>query len=317
MNASIIIPTLNRPEYLEKLLADIFSGTLLPEEILIIEQGDVAATKQLAAKYENRGVRLRILFESEKSLPVARNTGVRESKGDVLFFFDDDMSVGVRYLEIALLYLETHPGALGVTGSYMKREKGWTLKRLIGVLFCVFSFKSRNIVLASGANDYIRGTNLQYEQTVEWLYGGNMVLRKEVFNHGFQFNSRFKRWGFGEDVMLTYQLHKAFPGSLRYLPGLEIGHMSAISNKILNAEALRMKVIYRYVFWRREVFKGGILQALMYIWSQVGLSGLELMQHPSKYTAHELVSSYWYLFKNHAVIATESIDYNQFIFRAP
>lgn len=311
MKTSVIIPTLNRPEHLSRLLKDLCSGTRLPDEILVIEQGDWARSEEIASQFS----RVRVLYELEKSLPVARNTGIRESTGDILFFFDDDMSVGEQYLEVAITYLEAHADVLGVTGSYMKGERAWTPKRFLGVLFCVYSFKSRNSVLPSGSNDYIRGKNLSLEQSVEWLYGGNMVLRKEVFAQGFAFNPRFRRWGFGEDVMLTYQIHKAFPGSLRFLPGLEVGHSFATSNKMLNAEALRMKVIYRYIFWRREVSTGSVLQTLMYLWSQIGLSGLELMQYPAKDTMHTLIDSYWYLLRNHTAIFAEAVDYNQFIFR--
>lgn len=314
MRISVVVATLGRPNHIKNLLDSLIANTALPDEMVIIEQGDIEVLEGVINPYRNT-FPIKIVFQEEKSTSVARSTGVKESTGDVLFFFDDDMILDSNYIAVAKEYMQNNENVLGVTGSYMKNEKAWTLKRVLGVFFCVYSWKSKNTILPSGSNDYIRGGNLNIIQPVEWLYGGNMILRRQVFTEGFDFNHSFKKWSFGEDVMLTYGIHKAHLGMLVYLPSLNIKHNHAVENKMLNEEALRMKIIYRYIFWRREVYNGNILYVLAYLWSQVGLCGLDLVLYPSVNTFKTQIKTYIYLMKYHQEITEEKIDYNQFIFK--
>ena len=76
---SIIIPSLDREQYLFntiKLLAPQL-GTL--DEILIINQG-----KEL---FFNSDKKIKIIHQKEKSLTKARNNGIHHSKGQFLLFF--------------------------------------------------------------------------------------------------------------------------------------------------------------------------------------------------------------------------------------
>lgn len=312
MTVSAIIPTLDRQDRVRSLVEALTAGTLVPDEIVIVEQGDVAETRRALSGFES----VNVCFHEEQSLATARNRGIAESFGALLIFLDDDMKVGNTYVEEAVRHFEAHPETLGATGSFMRDEPVWTWKRVLGALFLVYSWHARNVVLPSGSYDYLRGDALHAEQEVEWLYGGNMIIRRLVFERGFSFNPRFRRWSFGEDAMFSYQLYKAFPGSLRYLPQLSVAHGMATENKMLNADALRMRIVYRYVFWRSEVYDGKIARLFAYLWSQVGLSGLELMHHPITETLSVLIHSYGYLLRNHKAIAEDRLDYNQFVFNS-
>lgn len=311
MRISVIIATLGRPDHVKTLIKSLSENTRLPDEVLLIEQVNTQPLEALVASVVD--VPIKVIFQKEKSASQARQRGADESVGDVLVFLDDDMIVGKDYLNIVGKHLSREPNTLGLTGSYMKGEKAWTIKRVLGVFFGVYSWRSQNIVLYSGSNDYIRGRNLKYEQTVEWLYGGNMVLRRSIFEEGYAFNPNFLRWSFGEDVMLTYSINKKYPKSLRYLPELEVKHNHGVGNKILNIQATRMKIIYRYIFWQKEVYQGRFLSLLAYLWSQIGLSGLEILQYPSFSVIKTLGESYLYLFNNRKSILSEKVDYNSFI----
>lgn len=312
MTVAVVIPTLNRQKRVRSLVSSLNAGSLVPDEIVVIEQGDVEETRRSLAGFKIA----KVFFQEEPSLAMARNRGIAESSGTLLIFLDDDMTIGNTYVEEAVRHFEARPETLGATGSFMRDEPVWTWKRVLGVLFFVYSWHPRNIVLPSGSYDYIRGNALNFEQEVEWLYGGNMIVRRSVFEQGFSFNPHFKRWSFGEDAMFSYQLYKTFPGSLRYLPQLSVGHGMATENKMLNADALRMRIVYRFVFWHSEVYAGKTLHLLAYLWSQIGLAGLEIMQRPMLRTLVVLLQSYVYLLTNHRSIVEGQLDYNQFVFRS-
>jgi glycosyltransferase involved in cell wall biosynthesis len=314
MTISVIVATYGRPNQIKNLLDSLLTNTVLPDEVIVVEQGDVEELKKTTNFYQGR-FPIKTFFQEEKSASTARARGVKESRGEVLVFLDDDMTVGADFLEVVRNYLSDNPLVLGLTGSYMKEEPAWTLKRIIGVLFGVYSWQSRNVILPSGCNDYIRSKNLNKVQSVEWLYGGNMILRRSLFDEGFQFNPNFKKWSFGEDVMLTYKIYKKYPNSLYYLPQLVVKHNHATENKMLNEEVIRMKIIYRYIFWRQEVYNGKPLRFLAYVWSQIGLIGLDLLLYPSIKTFKAQIKSYLYIIHNHREIIAGEIDYNSFIFK--
>lgn len=312
MTISVIVATLNRPEHVRVLLKSLSENTRLPDEVVIVEQGNLPALESVVQDY-NKIFPIRLLFESQKSLAVARDRGQKAGLGDVLIFCDDDIEFNTLYIQTVFDYLSENGDVLGMTGSYMFNTPAWTIKRFFGLLFGVYSLRQANVVLPSGCYDYVRGPALNKLQIVEWLYGCNMVLRRNVFEIGFRFYTKFTRWSFGEDVMFSYPIHRRFPNTLRYHPKLKVFHNQGSSNKMVNVEALRMRILYRYIFWRREVYQGQFFNFLAYLWSQIGLSGLEMTQQPSLTTAYTLIKSYKYLYFNHKKIFAEQVNYNDFI----
>lgn len=312
---SVIVATLNRPHRVRELLDSILKNTVLPNEVILVEQGDVEKlTAEIGSVSEFEKLNIKIIHQTIASLSLARQRGVEESAGEILIFLDDDMLVTENFLEVANDFLNKNPNILGLTGSFMKDEPAWTFKKVLGVLFFIYSFRCQNVVLMSGCYDYVRGSNQKTEQIAEWLFGGNMVVRRRVFQEGIGFNTNFLRWSFGEDAMFSYEIHKKYPDSLRYLPNLEVIHNEGKENKMILKEVIKMKIIYRYIFWKKEVTNGCLLYTLAYLWSQLGLVGLDLIQTKSFLVFKTQIKTYFYLFKNRERIINEQIDYNQFIF---
>jgi glycosyltransferase involved in cell wall biosynthesis len=313
MKVSVVIPTLNRPARVKELLESLKDSSVLPDEVCIVEQGNVKATDSVVSDFRII-FNINVIHQAEKSTAVARNNGVKNTSGDITIFLDDDMLIDSDYIAITKKFLKENPTINGIAGLYNKDEKTWTFKRAIGVCFGVYSWKMRNIVLPSGSYDYIRGKNLDHEQTVEWLPSCNLVLRSRIFNE-FQFNDQFKRWSFGEDAMLTYQIHKKYPHTLKYLPNLEVVHNEGKEDKMVPLEVIRMKIIYRYIFWKQEVYGKNPISTFAYLWSQIGLAGLELMQHRSIIALKTIFQSHFYVLINKKAIIAGTVDCNKYIFR--
>jgi hypothetical protein len=101
-NISVIICTHNpRPDYLRRTLDALQAQTLPKEqwELLLI---DNASEKTLAGAWDlSWHPRARHIRESELGLTPARLTGIRESKGGLLVFVDDDNILAGDYLSTA------------------------------------------------------------------------------------------------------------------------------------------------------------------------------------------------------------------------
>ncbi len=86
---SVVIPTFKRHSFLDLTLKSIRAQTHTNLEVLVIADGDDAETKQVVDNQQDP--RVRYLSVSHVGFPaVPRNEGLRQSKGELLAFCDDD-----------------------------------------------------------------------------------------------------------------------------------------------------------------------------------------------------------------------------------
>ncbi|MBE9490739.1 MAG: glycosyltransferase family 2 protein, partial [Bacteroidetes bacterium] len=83
---SVIIPTLNRYAYLKDVLQDLEQQDYKNFEVIIVDQSE-PFQENFHTSFE---LDLQVIHQEEKALWLARNTAIKESKGEYLLFFDDD-----------------------------------------------------------------------------------------------------------------------------------------------------------------------------------------------------------------------------------
>ena len=103
MNVTVILCTYNRCRTLEKALTSVASSTL-PEsiewEVLVVDNNSHDQTADVVGEFCTRYPgRFRYLFEPHQGKSYALNTGIREARGDVLAFMDDDVTVESTWLQ--------------------------------------------------------------------------------------------------------------------------------------------------------------------------------------------------------------------------
>lgn len=95
---SIIIPTVERYSYLVTALNQLLLQTILPFEVIVIDQTPLADRKpDLFAGYEKIGLRYFSMDQSGQC--GSRNLGLLQSSGDYILFIDDDVEVKPDLLE--------------------------------------------------------------------------------------------------------------------------------------------------------------------------------------------------------------------------
>jgi len=102
MKLSIVIPTCGRPVAVKGAIHSLLS--VEPEkygaEILVVDNNsDVLLSEDLRAYCVSLDGMVRYVSEPSPGLGAARHRGVRESKGDILTFIDDDVEVSAGWLE--------------------------------------------------------------------------------------------------------------------------------------------------------------------------------------------------------------------------
>ncbi|MCJ7488755.1 MAG: glycosyltransferase family 2 protein, partial [Thermoplasmata archaeon] len=120
---SVVISTYNRPTDLRNALDSLAIQSLMPFEVLVVDDGDSAVAEDvvesLRGALRERGcLPAYVRNTGKKSLTVARNLGVDRTGGDVVMFIDDDVVLDKDYVRhIASLY-SSHPGAVAVQGFH-------------------------------------------------------------------------------------------------------------------------------------------------------------------------------------------------------
>ena len=91
---SFIIPSLNEEKYIEKCLQSIKNQTIGIHEIIVVDSHSKDKTVKIAKKYTKK-----IILEKRKGPGIARNTGAKFARGDILVFADSDVIFEKDFLE--------------------------------------------------------------------------------------------------------------------------------------------------------------------------------------------------------------------------
>ena len=87
MNVSVIIPTYNRKNLLERALQSVSSQTFVPHEIIVVDDGSSDGTKDWVLE---RFPYVRYIYQDNSGVSSARNAGIKEAKGSWIAFLDSD-----------------------------------------------------------------------------------------------------------------------------------------------------------------------------------------------------------------------------------
>ena len=87
MKISVVIPTFNREKLLCRALDSVIAQSLQPVEIIVVDDGSTDSTGTVVKKNYREVV---YLFQSNRGVSSARNSGVKFASGDWLAFLDSD-----------------------------------------------------------------------------------------------------------------------------------------------------------------------------------------------------------------------------------
>ena len=118
---SVVIPTCNRKARLLSLLQNLDNSTYPIDEVIIVDSGDDKLLPSEYSIFKNLVVQY---IESERSVCIQRNIGVRIAKSSWIFLCDDDIELPSDYLQILTIHINSHPDAGAVSGSWLQKEKG-------------------------------------------------------------------------------------------------------------------------------------------------------------------------------------------------
>jgi glycosyltransferase involved in cell wall biosynthesis len=113
---SVVIPCYGQAAYLEEAIESVLAQTYAQVEVVVVDDGSPDNAARLAGRFPW----VRCVRQANAGLAGARNTGIRESEGELLVFLDADDRLLPRALEVGVEELRAHPEAAFAFGRYRR-----------------------------------------------------------------------------------------------------------------------------------------------------------------------------------------------------
>ena len=97
---SVIVPFYNAERYLKQCLDSLQKQTYSNFEVLLINDGSIDQSYQIAAEYVKIDERFSLITQSNAGIATARNVGLQKMSGEYVTFVDGDDFVSQDYLMI-------------------------------------------------------------------------------------------------------------------------------------------------------------------------------------------------------------------------
>ena len=186
LEASVIVPTRGRADYLRVALASLTRQDIDPQtyEVVVVDDGPDAATRAVTEEAA-AGAQARVRYVERAGVPglnSARNTGVEAGEASFVVFVDDDVDAPPGWLRELVEGRRRHPEALVLGGPIELRLEGSRLP--------MCGRESPPITtLYAGREDH----------EVDVVWGANMAADRRAFELAGMFDVGVP-YGFDEDM---------------------------------------------------------------------------------------------------------------------
>ncbi len=201
---SVIVPTRDRPGYLDVALASVAPQTAAAGgELLVVDDGGgaEAAIRAVAARHGARCLRL----PRRSGLNAARNAAAAATAGELLAFLDDDIEADPGWLAALLAAADANPASLVFAGRITARLEGSRLR-------CCGREGPPITALDLGAAD----------RDTPFAWGANLAVRRSALDLAGPFDEHLRLYGDEEEWQRRLQARGGGPA--RYVAGAHVVH---------------------------------------------------------------------------------------------
>lgn len=96
---SVIVPIYNADKYLARCIDSIVNHTYHNLEIILVDDGSVDQSLKICEQYAKNDTRIKIIYQHNQGVSVARNNGISHATGEYICFVDADDFVSKDYCQ--------------------------------------------------------------------------------------------------------------------------------------------------------------------------------------------------------------------------
>jgi glycosyltransferase involved in cell wall biosynthesis len=231
MDISVIVCTYNRTESLKRALNSLNKMSVprhLSWELIVVDNNSKDKTRDAVEKFRlDSELSVRYVFEGNQGISHARNSGLKEAKGDVIAFIDDDVTVDRKWISnVGKAFREDGISCVGgkILPVFEKPRPKWLTEDLYKTLALL---------------DY---GDQRFHLTKPIIWGANFAAKASMFHKYGKFNLLLGRTGeklyIGEETEFIKRLLENGETVL-YAPNIVVHHH--ISAERLNKSYFRKR----------------------------------------------------------------------------
>jgi glycosyltransferase involved in cell wall biosynthesis len=220
---SVIIPIYNCEKYIKECLSSLIKQTFKNFEIICINDGSNDDTLKILKKFEAKDERI-IIFNQNNSGPgIARNVGMKKSKGEYLMFLDSDDIFKKTMLEELYIKIKENDSDIVICNSQNFEKKKWWKK-----------FYEKNYLINNNIIKQKTFTSLDIEKDFFnlfiWWPWDKLFKRKYIENLGIEYQNLKS----SEDLFFV-AASVITAKKISYLDKILINHRIGIKNSVSNS----------------------------------------------------------------------------------
>ena len=224
MIISVVIPTYNRRDLLKRALVSVFSQSLLPSEIIVIDDGSTDGTELMIA---TEFATVRYYHQENAGVSSARNVGIAQASGDWLAFLDaDDEWLPDKLKQQSLALLDNPESKICHT------EEMWI----------------RNGIRVNPAKKYIKTGGWIFNDCLQLcaISPSTVIIHRSIFEAVGVFDTDFPVC---EDYDLWLRITAHYPVLLITEPQIKKygGHEDQLSQKYWGMDRFRIKALQKII----------------------------------------------------------------------
>lgn len=263
MKVSLLIATYNWPEALSLVLESVQNQSVLPNEIIIADDGSKDETRQLIENFKRKTtIELHHIWQEDKGFRLAeiRNKAIAKAQYDYIIQIDGDIILHKDYIKDHLHFAKKNTSITGPRVLLSKKATQLALTNKI-TTFSPFTknIKNRfNALHVPFINHFLKPKTAPIEKLIFKVRGCNMSFWREDLLEVNGYEENFKTWG-REDSELVARLLKKGVGLRKLrLAGIQyhLDHNEQDKNNIELNNAILEKNSATTSFWcENGIFK--------------------------------------------------------------
>lgn len=205
---SVLIPTMNRPESLERTLKKYMSAKFIPAQIVVVDQSvekDVADKNKKVLESIANEIDFQYIYQKEPSSTKARNIATKKANNEIIIYSDDDIDIYNDTL-INVYHIMNDLNIALIAGL---DDNTPLSKSKIG---CLFGFKSlKNIHIGHVTNSMLGRfpDKIDNETDTMWAMGFFFVVRKSLVDKwNIRWDEKLSGYAYAEDLDFSYSYYK-------------------------------------------------------------------------------------------------------------
>lgn len=265
---SLLIPTMNRPDTLERTLESYFTADFYPSQLIVVDQSeniDVAKlVETIVNKYSDITETIYV-YQKTPSLTVARNRAMLYASNDVIVCSDDDIDVYNDTIKNVANVMEENSIAM-IAGT---DDNSSVASGKIGYFIGTKSYKYRNQghVTQSMLGRFPSKVVNQVTPTM-WAMGFFFVIRKSIVDkYQLEWDEKLPSYAYAEDLDFSFMYYKCSLKEKKIcvlIPDVHVKHRVSQEYRIPSAKATYMYVLNRWYLSYKHNMK--IISRIAMLW---------------------------------------------------